>query len=176
MEQRLPRAYDGGVKLPKWIPDRVSWLTAAALLVYGVGVSTVFAFAFPILLELATRSPRLGWLGILIVWLAPIPVATLAHRVLHRLLDAVGDRERMTTFRCWWAGLFAWAAIIFVTMTTSFILLVLDPPPVEPEALWRGVLETSALSINVRTVVWLFVAVVVVHLERSSRGSAGESS
>lgn len=175
MEQRLPRAYDGGEKLPKSIPGRVSWFTAAALLVYAVGVSTVFTFAFPLLLELATRSPRLGWFGILARWLAPIPVAALVHRVLHRLLDAVGDRERVTALGSWWAGLFAWVAMIFVTMTTSFILLVLDPPPVEPDALWRGVLAMSALSINVRTVVWLFVAVVVVHLESKSRGSAGES-
>lgn len=158
-----------GVKFPTWLPDRIAWLNAAALLVYGVGVSYAFAIAFPILLELAIRSPRLGWFGILVVWLAPIPVAALVHRTVHGVLDAAGDRERVSALGSWWAGFFAWAAILFVTMTTSFILLVIDPPPVEPEALLRTALATSSISISVRTVVWLVVAAFVAHLERASR-------
>lgn len=147
----------------------MAWLNAGALLAFGIAISYLFAATFPILLELAARSPRLGWAGILVVWLTPIPAGAIAHRALHRVLDATGDRARATMIQSWWAGLFAWAAILFVTLTTSFVLLVIDPPPVEPEALLRTALSVTSLSPSVHTIVWIVVAAFVAHLERASR-------
>ena len=68
---RLAPGYNRAVKLPRWIPQPVSWATAVALFFFAAGVSLAMAFVIPLLFELMRHSPRLAWLGILAVWLAP---------------------------------------------------------------------------------------------------------
>jgi hypothetical protein len=74
-----------------------------------------------------------------------------------------------------WTGFVAWGAILIVTMTTSFIMLVLDPPPVDPDAAWRAALDvTRAIAEGghgiLRVIVWVVLAAYVYELERAARG------
>ncbi|HEY8087569.1 MAG TPA: hypothetical protein VIF09_06990, partial [Polyangiaceae bacterium] len=72
-----------------------------------------------------------------------------------------------------WAGLFAWMTVIFVTLVASFVMLVLDPPPVEPDSVgaFLSLAASGPLSL-VHTVVWLVLAAYAYETERSVR-SAG---
>jgi hypothetical protein len=164
------------VKLPRWIPHPVAWANAVALFVFAAGESVAMAFVMPILIELMRHSPRLAWLGMLAVWLSPIAVAAAIHNVVDGVL---GLGESKPTGRgafggatSWWAGFVAWAAIIFVTMTTAFVMLVVDPPPVDPDAVWNlAATVTRGVSGIVRSIVWIVLAAYVYELERAARGA-----
>jgi len=145
--------------------------------VYSAGVSVAMGAVMPILFELMRHSPRLACLGMLGAWLAPILFAAAGHRVAHGILDA-GDsrRARTTPSGSLWAGFVAWAAIIFVTLTTSFVMLVLDPPPVDPDAIWNLAAEvTRGVSGAAHAAVWIVIAAYVYQLERLGRRTAAEA-
>jgi hypothetical protein len=68
-----------------------------------------------------------------------------------------------------WAGFVAWATILFVTTATSLVMLVLDPPPVDPDAMRVLAAEmTRGFSGVVRAVVWIVLAAYVYELERAA--------
>jgi hypothetical protein len=166
------------VKLPRWLPHPAAWASAGALFVFATGVSMAMAFTLPPLFELMHTSPRLAWIGILSVWCAPVVAAAAGHNVLHAVLD-LGDSKKVAKgafggSASLWAGFVAWAAIIFVTLTTGLVMLVLDPPPVDgPDAMWSlavGVLR--GVPGIVRTVVWVVLAAYVYDLERKARGTS----
>ncbi len=162
------------MKLPKWLPRPAAWGSAVALFLFGLGVSIAFGFVMPLLFELMRHSPRLAWLGMLVTWVAPIAGAAGIHRFASGILDfadakgVAGGKTRGSEH--WWAGFVAWAAIIFVTMTTSFVMLVLDPPPVDPDAIWNlAATMTRGVEGVVRSCVWVVLAAYVYELERSAR-------
>ena len=156
------------VKLPKWLPDLPAFLNAGLLLVFGTAVSMVWALVVPFLFEIAEDHPRLFWSGLCALWLAPIPVGALVHGVAHRTLESL-DKQKLRTMGNLWAGLFAWSAITFVTMTTSFVMCVIDPPPIDSGSFLHLAMSVSTASMSVRTAIWLIVAAFVSHVERTSR-------
>jgi hypothetical protein len=163
------------VKLERCVPHPAAWASAGALFLFSAGVSAAMAIALPPLFELMERSPRLAWLGILLVWLAPIVAAACIHHVVQRVLD-LGDSKRTQRAPCssLWAGFVAWTAILFVTMTTSLLMLVLDPPPVD-----RGALSSLALVVTsregmLRSIAWVVLAAYVYELERRARKASAD--
>ena len=164
------------MKLPRWLPHPAAWASAVALFVFATGVGTAMIFTLPPLFELMHHSPRLAWVGILSVWCAPIVAAAAGHNILHAVID-LGDTKKVARGAIpggasLWAGFVAWATIIFVSLTTSLFMLVLDPPPVEPNALWNlGSLATEVFRVPgvVRTVVWVVLAAYVYDLERKAK-------
>lgn len=169
--------YHGLVTLPRWLPHPAAWASAVALFVFATGVSLAMAFTLPPLFELMRTAPRLAWVGILGVWCAPIVAAAAGHNVLHAVID-LGDTKKVAKGAVpggasLWAGFVAWATIIFVTLTTGLLMLVLDPPPVDPGAMWN--LAASVLQGVpgvVRTAAWIVLAAYVYDLERRARGGA----
>jgi hypothetical protein len=161
------------MKLPKWAPDPVAWLNAVALYFFGMGVGIVFMFVLPFVFDLIERSPRLGWLALLLVWLSPIPAAAAIHRVVQGVLDAA-EGKRTTSIGSLWAGLFAWMAFFFVNIATALIMLVIDPPPTEPDAAFFVQFSTQlrASNVGIQTVVWIVVAAFGHHLERKGRSTS----
>jgi hypothetical protein len=141
-----------------------------------MGVSTAMAFTLPPLFELMHTSPRLAWIGILSVWCAPVVAAAAGHNVLHAVID-LGDSKKVAHgafpgSASLWAGFVAWAAIIFVTLTTGLVMLVLDPPPVDrPDAMWSLAVGVLRVPGAVRTVVWVVLAAYIYELERKARGT-----
>jgi len=158
----------------------VAWASAVALFFFAWAVTLVMAFAFPLLFELMRHSPRLAWLGILLVWVAPIGAAALIHHAAGSVLD-LGDGRRVARgswpgMSSLWSGFVAWATILFVTTATSLVMLVLDPPPVDPDAIHALALEmTRGFSGLARSVVWIVLAAYVYQLERVAR-SDGDAS
>jgi len=162
------------VKLPKWLPHPAAWASAVLLFFFATGVSIGMAFALPPLFELMHRAPRLAWVGILSVWCAPIVAAAAGHNLLHSILD-VADTKKVARGAIpggasLWAGFVAWATIIFVTLTTGLLMLAIDPPPVEPAAMWNVAADVlRGVPGIVRTVVWVVMAAYVYDLERRAR-------
>ena len=161
------------MKLPRWVPHPTAWATAVALFFFAGGVTIAMAMLLPLLFELMRHSPRLAWLGILLVWFAPIPLAAGIHHTVHAVLD-LGDLPKSAR-GAWpgaesvWAGFVAWATILFVTTATSLVMLVLDPPPVDPDAMRVLAAEmTRGFSGVVRAVVWIVLAAYVYELERAA--------
>jgi hypothetical protein len=168
------------VKRPSWVPHPVAWASAVALFFFWWAVTIGMAFALPLLFELMRHSPRLAWLGILLVWIAPIGASAAIHHAASSVLD-LGDGRRVER-GSWprvaslWAGFVAWTTILFVTTATSLVMLVLDPPPVEPDALHALAFEmTRGFSGVVRSVVWIVLAAYVYQLERAASESGKDA-
>ena len=142
---------------------------------FSTGFAFVLALAMPFLVEALRYSPRLGFLGALGMWLAPVPCIALVHRSLHGVLD-LGDRKASLPgkdgpLESIWAGVYSWLVLVFTMVTTSLVMLVLNPPPPpEPESLLFGMARsfTTAPSLtmpSVRMVVWIVIAAGLFHLE-----------
>lgn len=165
------------MNLPGWIPHPASWASSIALYVFALAVNLAMAFVIPLLFDLMPDAPRLAWLGVLLVWLAPVAVAAVGHRVVHGMLDlvdpeAVGESAAhgLTSL---WAGFVAWATIVLVTIATTLTMLVLDPPPVDPDAvLGLFNLTTHGLRGTARAVIWIVLAAYAYDLQRVARTSA----
>jgi hypothetical protein len=159
------------MKLSSLLPSMGAWASAVTLFFYAMGVSVTMVLVMPLIAELMRHSPRLGWLAMLAVWLAPIGVAGAAHYAGHKLLDLGDVRAEAVRARSTWAGFVAWAAILVVTLTTSLVMLVIDPPPVDPGELWGLARQVSAGGVLgvVRAAVWVVLAAYVYTLERVAR-------
>ena len=167
------------MSFPKWIPRWASWASAFALFLFSWAVSFAMAVVLPLLFELMPHSPRLAWLGVLLVWIAPMAVAGAGHRAMHGALDRADiggvTRGKVSGLTSLWLGFVAWAAIIVVSSTTGLIMLVLDPPPVDPDA--REAIEhllvgvTSVGAGTLRCIVWIVLAAYVWELERAVQRS-----
>lgn len=167
------------MKLPSWLPQPAAWATAVALFFFAAGVSLAMAFVLPALFELMRHSPRLAWLGILLVWLAPIAAAAGLHHTAHSVLDlgdTVPSRGTWPGVESLWAGFVAWSTILFVTLLTTLVMLVIDPPPVDPDAMHAlGVAMTQDFSSVARAIIWIVLAAYVYQLERVARKAASAS-
>jgi hypothetical protein len=142
------------VPLPRWIPHPSSWAASVALFLYGLGIS-------------------FGWLAFLGLWVAPIPAAAFVHRAAQGVLDlADGGVASNVRGSSLWAGFFAWITFMFVTITTSLILLVLDPPPVDPGAMFTALTEIQRGGAGItRVALWIVLAAYAYELERGVRAS-----
>jgi hypothetical protein len=154
-----------------------AFASAGALLVYASLVSMFFAFVMPFVGELIEKAPRLGWLAMLAVWLSPSMGAAAVHRTAHGILDSMDTTRQARNAASLWAGFIAWVTILFVSMTTSFVMLVLDPPPVDPDlTVIRALADVDFIHRGMSSwkpvahlVVWIMLATGVYTLERAAR-------
>lgn len=157
------------MSLPRWLPKPGAWASALALFAYAAGVSLVMGLALPFIAELMKVSPRLGWLAVLGVWTSPVAGAALLHHTGHRILDLGDTAREARAASSAWVGFVAWATILLVSMTTTFVMLVIDPPPVDESLLTLAVESLQAWHGVVRPVVWIVLAAYVYTLERAAR-------
>ena len=163
------------MKLPKGIPHFASWVSAVALFFFAMGTSALFAFVMPFLAELMRKSPRLALIGMLVTWLSPIAVAGTIHRFTSGILDVAEPKARRTSVAASaWAGVVAWSAVILVSLTASFVMLILDPPPVDPDRAFAAAFSVADVVTRgvpgvVHIGVWIVLAAYVYELERLAR-------
>ena len=163
--------------LPRWLPRPASWASAVALFLFAGAIRVGMALVIPLLFSLMRVSPRLAWLAILGVWLSPVALAAAAHRATSGLLDLVDmtreGRPAETTATSVRAGLFAWLAVLFVTTVTGLAMLVVDPPPVEPDAVLGLFVHAMGGGAGLLSAgIWIAVAAGVYELDR--RGVDGK--
>ena len=158
------------MKLPRLLPPVGAWLSAVALFFYACGVSLAMAAVMPFIAELLHRSPRLGWMAMVLLWVAPIGGAAVAHHAGHVLLDWGDGKQVARRAASAWAGFVAWGAIIFVSLLASFVMLVIDPPPADPDAFFHLAARiTAGPHVVVHAGVWIVLAAYVYTLERAAR-------
>ena len=166
------------MNLPKWLPHPSSFISAIALKVFSWAYAMSAVMVLPILFELMETSPRLAWLGVFALWSAPLPAIAIAHRMTHGLLDLADGRESKPTraVESVWAGMLGWAAFLLVSMSASLAMLVIDPPPVEPDAsagIMKAGIEMLAIAaswqVGVHSLLWLVFAVAVFQIHRAAR-------
>jgi hypothetical protein len=158
------------------MPRPVAWASAAALYLFAAGVSASFALAMPLLMALIRHSPRLAWLGMLLLWLSPVAVVTALHDLVGRFIGgkASEPREPRLGATSWWAGFVAWATILVVTMTMAFVVFVIDPPPVvDPGSVWNVAATVIAgVTGTTRSSIWIVLAAYVYEIELRARRTA----
>jgi hypothetical protein len=157
------------------MPQPIALASAAALYLFAAGVRVMFGLVMPLLAALMRHSPRLAWLGLLLLWLSPIAIVAALHESVGRFIgvSASGPRApRLAT--SWWAGFVAWATIIIVTMTMAFVVLVIDPPPVvDPDSVWNVAATVIAgVTGTTRSLIWIILAAYVYELELRARHTA----
>jgi hypothetical protein len=159
---------------PRWMPRSAAWASAVVLFLFAESVRAAFAIALPIVVALIRHWPRAGWLAMLLLWLSPIAAAAAVHDLLRRTFGAVSAErpaEWLGGAASWWAGFVAWAAIIVVSITTGFVVVLLDPPPIgEPHAAWGALARAaSGTPRTTQSVIWIVLAAAVYELELRAR-------
>jgi hypothetical protein len=135
----------------------------------------MFALAMPLLVALMRHSPRLAWLGTLLLWLSPIAIVAALHGSVSRFIGVrASDPRNPRLATSWWAGFVAWATIIIVTMTMAFVVLVIDPPPVvDSDSVWNlAAAVTGGVTGATRSLIWIVLAAYVYEIERRARHTA----
>jgi hypothetical protein len=151
------------------MPRPIAWASAAALYLFAAGVRVMFSLAMPLLAALMRHSPRLAWLGLLLLWLSPVAIVAALHESVGRFIGASASAPRAARLAtsCW-AGFVAWATIIIVTLTMAFVVLVIDPPPVvDPDSVWN--LAAAVTAGATRSSIWIVLAAYVYEVERRAR-------
>lgn len=169
------------MKVPAWFPTVTAWASAVALLVFSRAFLVAAGIILPLLMEVARVSPRMAAVGGLALWLSPIVLVALGHRVVSGVLDVrdgAAARKRAPRLLHGWAGLYGWLVIFFATSVTLFLGVVIDPPPVEPEGLLGalGWAVGTGATLGARTVVWVLVAAILYRFEQRARGEHAQAA
>jgi len=164
------------MRRPVFVPSGIALLSAA--LSFGLLVATAAAVGAvaPHLVDLLETSPRLAMLGFFGLIVAPAVVVTVVHHASHRALDGGALRRSvLPSADSWWAGAHAWLVIGGASVLARLVLLVVEPPKLEPGS-FVATLTTEANQVgtlaNVMSaypIVWIAVAAQLFELERRSR-------
>ncbi|MBX3209290.1 MAG: hypothetical protein KF764_29930 [Labilithrix sp.] len=163
------------MKRPSFLPSPAALVSAVLLYVLLGAFGAVAAAVIPHLIELIATSPRLAMCGLLGLVISPGVVVALVHHVGHRTLDRAERKTRglFPAAESCWAGAHAWLVLYGTSVLASLVMLVVDPPELEPEALAllasfvdRAGAGTLA---SVHTLVWILIAAALYELERRAR-------
>ena len=104
---------------PSFIPSTSAWLSAGLLFVFQRAFWVGVALVAPLLVEIGEKSPRLGALGWLGVFVSPVAFIAIGHGATHGLLDRYDARKHRGFFPSLWAGCVGWFAMVFASMTAA---------------------------------------------------------
>ena len=156
----------------------ISVLSAVLLAALLAAFATFASMVIPPLGELLRTEPRLAMLGFLGVAISPAVVIAIAH---HFGSGILGAAEKLTASRrrglfpdaqSWSAGAHGWLVLIGASVLTNLVLMVLNPPKLEPEGMRlasvvTGLAVTTALTIP--SAIWVAVATIFFELQRRSQ-------
>jgi hypothetical protein len=178
--------YDGGMRRAIFVPSAISLISAA--LAFGLLIATAMAVAklAPHLGELLRTSPRLAMLALFGIFVAPALVVAIGHHLAHRAMDGVDSSTRtrrsfLPSVESWWAGAHAWLVIGGASVLSRLVMLVLNPPKVEPDTA-LGMLASEASQVgtlanaaSLYPILWILVAAQLFELERRARSHAKDA-
>ena len=102
---------------------------------------------------------------------------TIAH---HFGSGTLASFEKLTASRrrgvlpdaeAWAAGTFGWLVMIGASIVTNLVLLVLEPPKLEPEAFGVESLVSGLAfdAVSIRSAIWVTTAAILYELQRRGR-------
>lgn len=161
-----------------FIPSPISAISAALLYALLLGFSAMAGLVLPVLFELLRSWPHLAMLGFLGFATLPGTVIVVAH---HLGSDRLDQLERLTASKrrgllpgveSWSAGAHGWLVLYGTSVLTSIVMLVINPPELEPETfsvarMVTGLMTTHAMSVH--TLVWILFATMFFELQRRGR-------
>jgi hypothetical protein len=155
------------------LPRPVSWLSAVLLYLFLAAWMTFLARTLPPLLQLYETSPRLAALGLLALWISPIPFVAVGHHIGHAFLDRADRgagvaRGVLPGLGSLWAGVLAWLVLALASSVAVFFLLVLFPPPPADSLVTMFAWPFDARArAGLHTAAWVLVAAQLYDLERA---------
>lgn len=165
-------------------PSPISFVCGGLLFVLLGCFGALASVVVPPLLELLPTSPHLAMLGLLALVSSPALAITIAHHFGSSALDSL---ERLTPSRrrpvlpdveSWAAGAHGWLVLYGTTLLTNFILLVLNPPDIEPEHVSQlsatGIVSGFAVAhvVSAHSLTWVLVATMFFELHRRAKRQA----
>ncbi len=164
------------MRRPVFVPSGIALLSAALSFGLLVATASAFATAAPHLIELLETSPRLAMLGFVGLVVGPAVVVTIVHHASHRALDGVAlKRSVFPSIESWWAGAHAWLVILGASVLARLVLLVVQPPKLEPDSFVAtlsseaSAVGTLANVMSIYPVIWILIAAQLFELERRTR-------
>lgn len=150
----------------------VSLVCAVLLLVLLVAFGVAASVVMPPLLELLPTSPHLAMLGLLGFVLSPAAVIAIAHRLGSHTLDRLETRVTAVGVTSAAAGAHGWLVMYGTSVLTTLVLLVLNPPELEPESFSiLGMAARLFVSqvVSLQSAVWIGIATIFFELQRRAR-------
>ena len=155
----------------RWV---VSLLCAGLLFALLVAFGIAAQLVMPSLLELLRTAPHLAMLGMLGFVLSPAAVITVAHRLGSRSLDRVEGTTPVakTGTSSLAVGAHGWLVLYGSSVLTTFVLLVLNPPELEPEAFSIMGMVSQLVVVqffSLHGAIWVGIATLFFELQRRGR-------
>lgn len=172
-------------RLPDWIPNFASWMSAVFLLFLTGGLALGVRLTWQMAASVGQLSPRLGIFLAMVGLLLPISLIAIAHHLLHLFLDRFFPDSRSSELgtakgffpglMSWWEGLYGWMVLILSTLISAGILGFLFYSP-SRFSLWMVDLFTLLYSwdkgtnlLTIPAIVWIVVAACLYQFEHVVR-------
>jgi hypothetical protein len=158
-----------------FLPSPIALISAVLLYGLLLGCGAVSVAALPYLFDLLRTAPHLAMLGLLGLAVLPGLVIVVVH---HLGSDRLTQLERLTasrkpqplpTVESWSAGAHGWLVLYGSSLLTSLVMLVFDPPKLEPESfdVQSMVMRLAAVHLaSLETLVWILVATTFFEIHR----------
>jgi len=163
----------------RFLPSPVAMLSGALLFALLLAFGAAASLVVPALSELLESSPRLAMLGFLAFATSPGIVVAIAHHAFGRTLDQLdrataGSRARsvLPGVESWAAGAHGWLVLYGTSVLTTLVLLVIEPPKLEPDTftLTSVVSHLSVAHVaSVQSGLWILIATLLFELQRRAR-------
>ncbi len=158
-----------------FLPSPSALISAALLYALLLGSGALAAVVVPSLVELLPTSPHLAMLGVLGLVLSPGLVIVVVHHASNGKLEQL-ERRTPSAARGFLpdvpsvsAGAHGWLVLYGSSLLTTVIMLVVQPPELEPETFGAMALVsrlTGAHAASAQTAVWIAVAATFFELQR----------
>ena len=153
-------------------------ISASLLFVLLVLFGAAAAVVVPRLSELLHTSPRLAMLGFLGFAISPAAIIAVAHRLgssaLDQLEHATSSRKSSGSkaVESIAAGAHGWLVLVGTSILTSLVMLVLQPPELDPDTLSINGMASHlvvAQVLSVHTTIWITIATIFFELQRRAK-------
>lgn len=114
-----------------WIPSPTAWMSAVLLILLVRGLAVVIRIIFQMSDSMMEISPKLRVVLYFAALLSPILVITIAHHLLHIVLDRFFPNTRspeissnlgqLPSLMSWWEGFYGWMAIALAMLISLMI-------------------------------------------------------
>ena len=123
--------------LPDWIPSPTAWMSSLLLILLMRGLAVLIRIIFQMGEPLLAVSPKMRIVLYFAALLSPILIITIAHHLLHIILDRFYPNTRspeistnvgqLPSLMSWWEGFYGWMAIALAMVVSSMIQVISLP-------------------------------------------------
>lgn len=123
--------------IPNWIPSPTAWMSSLLLIILMRGLAVLIRIIFQMGDSAMAVSPKLRIVLYFVALLSPILVITIAHHLLHIILERFYPNTRSPEISAdtgivpglmsWWEGFYGWMAIALAIVVSTMIQVISLP-------------------------------------------------